>query len=112
MRKDPTIFLRHILESIEKIEEYTKGFTKEKFASSSKIQDAVIRNLEIVGEAAKSIPKDFTGKYPDVPWRKMAGLRDVLIHMYFGVDLDITWDVVKKDLPGLKEKIKTILEKE
>ncbi len=68
MRKDPMIFLRHILESIEKIEEYTRGFTEEKFAGSPKIQDAVLRNLEIIGEAAKNIPKDFTGKYPDVPW--------------------------------------------
>ena len=111
MKKDSTVFLKHILESINLIQKYTKGFTKKKFKKSRKIQDAVIRNLEIIGEATKNLPKEFTAKYPEISWRKIAGLRDVLIHMYFGVDLDMTWDVIKTHLPDLKKKIKAILKK-
>lgn len=111
MKKDSTVFLKHILESIGLIEKYTKGFKKKKFKKSRKIQDAVIRNLEIIGEATKNLPKDFTAKHPEISWSKIAGLRDVLIHMYFGVDLDMTWDVIKNHLPDLKKKIKAILKK-
>ena len=105
MKKDVTIFLSHILESIEKIGEFTEGISKKEFLESSKTQDAVIRRLEILGEAVKNIPQNFKTKYPQVPWRKIAGLRDVLIHEYFGVDLNLTFRIVKKDLPDLKKKI-------
>jgi uncharacterized protein with HEPN domain len=110
MKKDERIFLKHILESIEKIEEFTKGISKNDFLASVQIQDATIRRLEIIGEAAKNIPNEFREKYTYVPWSEMARMRDKLIHRYFGVDLNLTWDVVKRDLPELKEKLKKILE--
>jgi uncharacterized protein with HEPN domain len=110
MKKHPEIFLEHILESIEKIEEFMRGFTKEKFLESVKTQDAVIRRLEIIGEATKNLPQEFKDKHKDIPWNEIARTRDKLIHGYFGVDLDLTFDIIKKDLPELKEKIKEILE--
>lgn len=105
MRKDPKIFLLHILESIEKIEEFTKGITKKEFFKSIKTQDAVIRRLEIIGEATKNLPKEFTQKHPEVPWGELARMRDKLIHGYFGVDLNLTFKIIKEDLPDLKKKI-------
>lgn len=109
MRKNPKFFLRHILESIRWIEEYTEGISKDDFLRLTKVQDAVIRRLEIVGEAVKNLPSEFREKYLDIPWRQIAGIGDVLIHGYFGVDLDLLWNVVKKDIPDLKQKISKIL---
>ncbi|MEM5810198.1 MAG: DUF86 domain-containing protein [Candidatus Aenigmatarchaeota archaeon] len=110
MKKDIKVFLNHMLESIEKIEEFMKNTTKENFFSSVLLQDAIIRRLEIIGEAVKNIPLEFRKKYKDIPWREIAGMRDKLIHGYFGVDLELVWEVVKRDLPKLKTKIKNILE--
>ncbi len=112
MKKDPVIFLDHILQSIKNIEEDTAGFSKEQFLSRRTIQDAVIRNIEVMGEAAKNIPDDFRRKYESVPWKEIAGTRDKVIHGYFGVDLNIVWDVIRADLPKLKKEIKHILEQE
>ncbi len=109
MKKDVKIFLRHILESINRIEDFMKGVSREKFLKSNITQDAVIRRFEIIGEATKNIPRNFREKYPEIPWKRMAGLRDVLIHKYFGVDLNLTFKIAKKDLPELKEKILKIL---
>lgn len=105
MKDDPTIFLDHILECIELIEKYIKGKTKEEFLKDVQLQDSVIRRIEIIGEAVKNIPIDIKGKYPDIEWRKIAGMRDVLIHEYFGIDLPMAWRVASSDIPELKRKI-------
>nr|QNO43552.1 hypothetical protein HMEJMANM_00021 [Methanosarcinales archaeon ANME-2c ERB4]QNO43623.1 hypothetical protein LAPIAFBC_00030 [Methanosarcinales archaeon ANME-2c ERB4]QNO44704.1 hypothetical protein LCOPCFJD_00003 [Methanosarcinales archaeon ANME-2c ERB4] len=111
MKKDPEVFIGHILESIHLIEKYTDQVTKKDFLESNNIQDAVIRRLEIIGEAVKNLPPEFRAEYPDVQWRQIAGMRDVLIHGYFGVDLDLTWKVVKSDLPELERKVAGILKR-
>lgn len=90
MRKDPKIFIEHILECIKWIENYAKGITKNEFLKSVKTQDAIIRRIEIIGEAVKNIPKDIKDKYVDVRWKEIAGMRDILVHEYFGIDLDLT----------------------
>jgi len=106
--KSDKLYLQHILECIMKIEEYTlEG--KHTFYESTMIQDAVIRNLEIIGEATKQISDTLKEQYPNIPWREMAGLRDVLIHHYFGVDLDIVWNVVEQELPELKVSLTNLL---
>jgi len=104
--KDDKVYLVHIIECIGHIESSVSGGGKEEFFASRLIQDAVIRNLEIIGEAVKNISKDF---YPDIPWRAIAGLRDVLIHDYMGVDLNAVWGVVDRELPKLKNEIEMII---
>ena len=106
--KDERIYLRHILVAIGRIEAYSSGGRKE-FFRNTMIQDAVIRNLEIIGEATRHLTLEITGQYPGIPWRKITALRNVLIHEYFGVDLEIVWRVVQKRLPALKLSVETIL---
>jgi uncharacterized protein with HEPN domain len=109
MKRETRLFVEDILQSITKIEDYTRGLSQEEFSQDSQAQDAVIRRLEIIGEAVKNLPEDFRVKYADVPWRQIAGLRDVLIHGYFGVNLNRVWLVIEKDLPDLKEKVAQVL---
>jgi uncharacterized protein with HEPN domain len=111
VNKDVIIFLEHILASIDLIDDYTKGVTEEKFLSSPQIQDAVIRRMEIIGEAIKNIPMEFKDRYPDIAWRAISGMRDILIHEYFGIDLKLTWRVVSLKIPELKNQISGIREK-
>ena len=108
MSKDITVFIKHMLESIALIEEYVSTISKEDFVKSYQVQDAVMRRLEIIGEATKSIPDSFRKEHPDIPWREIAGMRDILIHNYFGVDLDLTWTTVKDNIPDLKRKLSAI----
>lgn len=107
--KDDKVYLINIIECIEKIELYTK-LNKEEFMNSSLIQDAVLRNLEIIGEATKKITPELRNYYPNVAWRQMSGLRDILIHDYMGVDLKTVWNVIENELPVIKDKIKTIID--
>ncbi len=111
MSKDVKVFIEHILESISLIEAYTYQISKEDFFKSRQIQDAVMRRLEIIGEATKNISVGFREEHPDVPWREIAGMRDVLIHEYFGVDLGLTWTTVKENLPNLKQRLSRIIGK-
>ena len=111
MKKDGKIFLTHILDSIKLIEEYIKGRSKPDFLKSKQLQDSVIRRIEIIGEAIKNIPLDIKKNYNQIPWKEITGMRDILIHQYFGVDLDLTWQVIVKDLPRLKSQILDISKK-
>jgi uncharacterized protein with HEPN domain len=107
--RDYKLYLRDIREAVEKIDTFTKGFTFEEFAEDAKTVDAVIRNLEILREAAKHIPKRVKEKHPDVDWKAMAGMRNILAHEYFGVRMGIIWKTIKERLPELKQKIEEIL---
>ena len=106
--KADRVYLRHVLDAIEKIDSYA-SVGREVFMSTSHWQDAIIRQLEIIGEATKRLSKGFRSRHTEVPWRRMAGLRDVLIHDYFGVDLAAVWEITQKDLPKLKGSIEKIL---
>ncbi len=108
MPRECKAYLKDILEAISKIENYTKNISFNDFVRDELIKDAVVRNLEIIGEAVKNIPDDVKNKRPEVEWKKIAGLRDILIHAYFGIDDEIVWDVVKSRLLELKEKIAEI----
>ncbi len=105
---DDRLYLIHIAESIEKIEDYTRG-GRDVFMDSLMAQDAVVRNFEVIGEAVKQIPGFLKEKRPDIPWRRIAGLRDVLIHQYMSVDLEAVWAIVEEDLPILKQAVTEIL---
>ena len=112
MKRDLILFVEDILENIKLIEGSTRSLTKKDFEENLDIRDATIRRLEIIGEATKNIPEEFRGKYPEVEWREISGTRDKIIHNYFGVDLDVVWDIIRKDLSELKKEIEKILEKE
>lgn len=104
MKKDVRVYIDDLLECIDKVDEYTEGVGEGEFYENTQIQDAVIRRLEIVGEAIKNIPVDFREHYPDIPWREIAGMRDVLIHGYAGVNLLRVWRVVIDDLSDLEKR--------
>lgn len=109
MKKDCKIFLAHIIESCRAIEKYTEGLSKENFQQNEEKQDAVIRRIEIIGEAVKNLPLDFRKQYPGTNWRGKAGMRDVLIHDYFGVDLNLVWGTIQ-ELTAFKEGVVKILD--
>ena len=109
--KDDSVYLIHVLECIKQIEEYTIN-GREEFMNSRLIQDAVIRNIEIIGEATKQVSPGLRNEHPEIPWKEMAGMRDVLIHDYMGVDLQIVWNVVARNLAEIKEHLRGLLSNE
>jgi uncharacterized protein with HEPN domain len=110
MPRDYKVYLEDVLQAIGKIRDYTTGMSRQAFMSDSKTLDAVVRNLEVIGEAAKKVPKEIQVKNPQVEWRKIASLRDILIHEYFGVDREIVWDIVENKLPVLVGQVNRMLE--
>jgi uncharacterized protein with HEPN domain len=109
MPRDYKVYLEDILEAIGKIQRYTANLSQEAFSGDERTLDAVVRNLEIIGEASKKVPGKIRSKYPEVEWKRIAGLRDILIHEYFGIDIDIIWDIVQNKLPVLEKQINQIL---
>ncbi|HAM36398.1 MAG TPA: DUF86 domain-containing protein [Elusimicrobia bacterium] len=109
MPRDYKVYLEDMLEAIEHIRLYTSGFSLKRFVADRKTLDAVVRNLEVIGEAAKNVPPDVRRQHPKVEWRKMAGLRDILIHEYFGIDVEIVWDIIRHKIPPLRKQIRAIL---
>lgn len=109
MKKGSTIFIAHILESIDLIEKYLEGVTEEQFHSSTEKQDLIVRRLEIIGEAVKNLPHELKEKYPAIPWKKIAGMRDIITHQYFSINYKRVWETVTQLLPIFKKQITEIL---
>lgn len=105
------LFIEDILECIGKIEKYTEDMSFDEFGKDSKTVDAVVRNLEVIGEASKNVPDEVKKQYQKIYWEGMIGLRNRIVHEYFGVDLKIVWHITKEELPALKEKMKLVLER-
>jgi len=110
--RDWKLYLKDIAVSCEKILRFTEGLTLEQLIQDEKTYDAVVRNLEIIGEAAKNIPGQARSLMPTIDWRKAAGMRDMLAHVYFGIDNDILWDVVRKKVPQLAKEVEAFLNKD
>jgi uncharacterized protein with HEPN domain len=105
MSREDTVYLKHIRDAIARVEEYIQGVDESAFRKSSLIQDAVIRQIEIIGEAVKRLSPQFRSSCPDIPWQDIAGMRDKLIHDYFGVDIEKVWITTQDDIPQLKSQI-------
>jgi len=109
MKRDYRDYLQDIVTAVKEVTEWTDGLSFQQFTQDRKTVNAVIRSLEVIGEAAKRIPDDLRAKAPDIPWKYMSGMRDKLIHEYFGVDLSIVWTVVKDELPPLLPEIENLI---
>ena len=110
MHRDYRVYLEDILEAAAAAREFVTGMGKDELRKDRRTRDAVVRNLEIIGEAVKKLPAQTKRGHPEVEWKKIAGLRDILVHDYFGIDMDIVWDVVRNKLPVLVEQVRRILE--
>jgi len=109
--RDYKVYLEDISQATIKIEKYVKGLTHRQFQRNDLVLDAVIRNLEIIGEASKNIPPNVKKQLSDIEWKKLVGLRNILIHEYFGVDIEILWDIVTNKIPGLRKEISKSLKR-
>jgi len=103
--KDDSLYIDHILQCMNNILEYTKDLTKKDFSKNKLVQDAVIRNFEIIGEATRKVSEEYKQVHFEVPWKAMSGMRDKLIHDYIGVDIAVIWKTIKEDLPPLRKKL-------
>ncbi|MBI4962297.1 MAG: DUF86 domain-containing protein [Desulfomonile tiedjei] len=112
MSRDSKLYLADILESCEKIKTYTSGLSLDQFSADTKTLDAVIRNLEIIGEASRHVPEELRARCAGVEWRKITAMRNMLIHEYFGVKIEIIWDAIQNKLPVLETQIQEILRQE
>ena len=110
MEKDDTVYLRHVLDAISTIEEYLQAVNEETFKTTRLLQDGTIRQMEIIGEAVQHMSKDVRRTYSEIPRQDIAGMRDKLIHDYFGVDIEKVWDTAREDLPILKQQVIRILQ--
>lgn len=108
-KRDPEIFFEDINEAIERITDYIGDYSLDDFQNDRKTIDAVVRNMEIIGEAASNIPESIRSKHPGIPWKKIVGVRNIVIHKYFGVDTDTLWVIIKEQLPELKSQISEII---
>ncbi len=109
MIRDDSVYLSHILDAFRQIAEYTEGMDYDRFRTTRIVQDAVIRQFEVVGEATKNLSSGFRGRHETIPWKDLAGFRDKLIHQYFGVDLEIVWNTIRDDLPMLMDAVRKII---
>ncbi len=109
MSRDYKVYLEDILEAIRKIREFTSGTSLAALSNDAKTLDAVIRNLEVIGEAVKRLPEQVRSQQPDIEWKKIAGLRDILIHEYFGINVEVVWDVIQHKLSELEAAAKKLL---
>ena len=109
MPRDVRVFLEDIVTACERIDAYTRDLTFDSFSADPRTVDAVVRNLEVIGEAVKSVPPEVRQQMPDIEWQRIAGLRDILIHNYFGVDLVLVWDVVETKVPALQKRVREFL---
>lgn len=109
MNRDMTLYLKDIIQNMRDAEEFVQGVSYDEFSSDKKTFNAVVRAIEVAGEATKHIPETIRAKYPSVPWKEMAGMRDKVIHFYFGVDREAVWIVVKERIPGIRPIIESIL---
>lgn len=108
-KRDHRILVEDVLLAIEKIGRFTAGMDQQTFLSDEKTIDAVARNLEIIGEAVRQLPQDFKNANPEIPWSQIGGMRNRIVHEYFGLDLEIIWQVIQHDLPGLEARIRPLV---
>lgn len=110
MSRDPTGYLRHVLDEADYLIEKSAGLGRDAFLADETLKRAFVRSLEIIGEAVKNLPESFRSQHPEIPWRLMAGMRDRLIHGYFGVDFELVWDVIESKIPDLRASIARLVE--
>ncbi len=109
MSRDVGLYLEDMLEAVRRVSEYSSGLTRAELVADRKTVDAIVRNLEILGEAAKHVPAEVRSRNPAVDWKRIAGMRDVLAHDYFGIDEDILWDVIANKIPALQAPLEEAL---